>query len=83
MVIQPKLNVPDHLFPEMRTNKLKKFVGKHKTSIALGAALAASLVAHALRPPMRLADASAYYITDEDVEYINRLLEADQKNQPE
>jgi hypothetical protein len=63
---------------ESNTDKLKNFVIKHKTTIALSAALAVSVTVNVIRKPMpKIADATWYALTHEDVTYLNRLLEND------
>lgn len=66
---------------ESGINKLKRFVIKHKTTLILGTALAASVTLSLVRKPLLPppSDANWYALTHEDVEYLNNLLEEDQK----
>lgn len=61
---------------ESNTNKIKDFVVKHKTTLALSAALAVSVTLNVVRKPMpKIADANWYALTSDDVKYLNGLLE--------
>jgi hypothetical protein len=61
------------------TKKVKRTFAKHKTTVVLGVALAASVTINVVRKPMpKIADANWYALTHEDTKYLNGLLEADQ-----
>lgn len=65
---------------EVDTNKIKQFFAKHKTTIILGTALAVSVAINVVRTPFpKIADANWYALSHDDVEYLNTLLEDDQK----
>ena len=72
----PTVETPDAPV-ESRVDKLMSYANKHKTTIILGAALAASVTLNFVRNPLLppLADANWYALTHEDVKYLNALLE--------
>lgn len=78
----PTEPILDHVIVDTklgRIDRMKKSLHKHKPSLILGAALAASLTMNVLlvRRPEHVC---AYDLNSDDVAYLNRLLEEDQKN---
>lgn len=60
--------------------KIKKALVDHKTNILLGTALAASLALNILQS-IKPEGTQKYFLTSEDVTYLNELLEEDQNKQ--
>lgn len=60
--------------------RLQKAVIKHKITIVMGAALAASLALNVLQS-MTPEGTTKYFLTPEDVGYLNDLMDEDQKSE--
>jgi hypothetical protein len=75
--------ITDHIIIDTtvgRIDRFKKALAKHKAEIALGAALAVSLAFNYLQA-LQPEGTTKYFLTPEDVDYLNGLLEEDQKEQ--